>query len=60
LTCAAYQTDTGIELRTAYGPQDIVATELFRGTDADVRVAATADAWRLTLLQKGFREIARV
>jgi hypothetical protein len=56
LTCAAYRVATGLELRTAYGPQDVVATELFRGADADERLAATADAWRLTLMQK---EIAR-
>ena len=57
LTCAAYQTDTGIELRTSYGADDIVATELFRGPNADERVAEHADTWRLNLLLKGFREV---
>ena len=59
ITCSAYRVATGLELRTAYGPEDIVATELFRGTDADERLAETADNWRLNLIQKGFRDIAR-
>ena len=57
LTCAAYLTDTGIELRTSYGADDIVATELFRGPDADDHVAEHADTWRLNLMLKGFREV---
>ena len=59
LTCAAYRVAAGLELRTAYGTDDIVATELFRGADADERLAEKADAWRLTLIAKGFREIAK-
>src|SRR5262245_58386549 len=57
LTCAAYQTDTGIELRTSYTAEEIVATKLFRGPDADEQVAEAADTWRLNLLLKGFREV---
>ena len=57
LTCAAYQTDTGIELRTSYSAEDIVATELFRGHNADERVAEHADTWRLNLMLKGFIEV---
>jgi len=57
LTCAAYQTDTGIELRTSYSGEDIVATELFRGPNADEHVAEHADTWRLNLMLKGFREV---
>lgn len=59
LTCAAYRTDTGLELRAAYSNGDIVRTELYRGVDADDQLATRADAWRLTLIAKGFREIAR-
>jgi hypothetical protein len=57
LTCAAYQTDTGIELRTSYGADDIVATVLFRGANADEQVAEHADTWRLNLMLKGFIEV---
>lgn len=57
LTCAAYDTDTGIELRASYGVDDIVATKLFRGADAEEQVAEHADSWRLNLLLKGFREV---
>ena len=60
LVCAAYRVETGLELRATYEPGDIVATELFRGDDADERLAEKADTWRLTLLGKGFREIARL
>ena len=57
LTCAAYQTDTGIELRTSYGADNIVATPLFRGPNADELVAEHADSWRLNLMLKGFIEV---
>jgi hypothetical protein len=43
----------GLELRADYGPFDIVATELFRGTNADERVAEKTDARRLTLIHLG-------
>ncbi len=59
LTCAAYRVATGLELRVGYGEDDIAASELFRGVDADDRLATAADAWRRTLLAKRFREIAR-
>jgi hypothetical protein len=55
LTCAAYEVETGLELRVSYG-DDVMRTELFRGVDRDERVAEAADAWRLALLQKGFTE----
>ena len=42
-----------------YSTDDIAASKLFRGLDADDRLAEAADAWRLTLIAKGFREIAR-
>jgi hypothetical protein len=33
-------------------------TELFRGVDRDAQLAATAEAWRRALLDKGFSEHA--
>lgn len=30
-----------LELRTEYGPQDIIASQLFRGADADEGLAET-------------------
>jgi hypothetical protein len=60
LTCAAYRVATGLELRAEYGPEDILSTKLCRDDDADEQIAATADAWRLTLIGKGFREIAKL
>jgi hypothetical protein len=58
LTCSAYRVQTGLELRVEYGPEDIVASHLFRGRDAD-ELAEKADAGRLTLMATGFREIAK-
>ena len=59
LVCSAYRVETGLELRTEYAGGDIVGTKLFRGPTADEQVAAAADAWRITLVQKGFRVIAK-
>jgi len=60
LTCSAYQVESGLELRTSYGGEmGLVASQLFRGPDADERLAEMADNWRRTLLTKGFREMAR-
>ena len=58
LTCCAYRVQTGLELRVEYGPEDIVASQLFRGRDADERLCEKADVGRLTLIATGFREIA--
>ena len=58
ITCSAYRADTGLELRTEYGPEDMVASQLFRGTDADERLAEAADRWRRALIAKGFHEIS--
>jgi hypothetical protein len=56
LTCAAYEVQTGLELRLSYG-DDVMRTELFRGIDRGERLAETADAWHSALMQKGFREV---
>jgi hypothetical protein len=56
LTCSAYKVQTGLELRVEYGPEDIVASQLFQGRDAE-QLAEKADVGRLTLIAKGFREI---
>ena len=58
LTCSAYRVQTGLELRVEYGPEDIVASQLFRGRHADERLCQKADVGRLTLIATGFREIA--
>ena len=58
---------SGNRLRAAFGPMgrrptrldDIIASELFRGVDADERLAEKADTWRRTLIAKGFHEIAK-
>jgi hypothetical protein len=62
LTWSAYRVATGLELRAEHGPEDIVSTstKLCRDDDADEQIAAMADAWRLTLIEKGFREIAKL
>jgi hypothetical protein len=59
-TCAAYRVQTGLELRVGYSDEDLTATQLFRGADAEERLAEAADTWRLRLLGKGSREIAEV
>jgi hypothetical protein len=55
VTCAAYEVETGLELRLAYG-DDVMRTQLFRGLDRDERLAEAADSWHLALLEKGFVE----
>jgi len=59
ITCSAYRVLTGIEMRVAYSEVEIIGTKLYRGVDADEQVARAADAVRPTMLEKGFREIAR-
>lgn len=58
IECAAFRTETGVELRTMYSPAEITATKLFRGSDADEKVAEAADQWRINMLPKGFEDIA--
>ena len=55
LTCAAYDVETGIELRLSYG-DDVMRSQLFRGMDREEQTAEAADAWRLALVEKGFKE----
>jgi hypothetical protein len=58
LVCAAYEVETGLELRLTYADNsDVMRSELFRGVDREERVAEAADAWRLLLLEKGFTEV---
>ena len=56
IECAAFRTETGLELRTMYSPEEIIATRLFRGPGADEQVAEAADQWRLNMLAKGFSD----
>ena len=58
IECAAFRTETGMELRTMYSPEEIIASPLFRGVDAEDKLAEPDDQWRLNLLAKGFEEIA--
>ena len=57
IECAAFRTETGLELRTMYSPEEIIASQLFRGPDADEKVAEAADQCRLNLIAKGFEDI---
>jgi hypothetical protein len=54
MTCAAYEVETGLELRLQYSADDVMRSELFRGVDSNERLTATAESWRLALLEKGF------
>ena len=58
IDCVAYRVETGLELRTMYNPQEIIASRLFRGPDAEDKLAEAADQWRLNMLAKGFEDIA--
>jgi hypothetical protein len=45
LRCAAYDVETGLELRLTYvDNDDVMRSELFRGPDGDERCAEAADA----------------
>jgi HJR/Mrr/RecB family endonuclease len=45
-------------VRTEYAGGELIASQFYRGPNADERVPDAADIWRLRLLTKGFREIA--
>ena len=55
LTCAAYDVETGLELRLFYTDDDVMRSELFRGVDREERLTETAETWRSALMQKGFQ-----
>jgi len=57
MECAAFRTETGLELRTMYSHEEVIATKLFRGLDAEEKLAEAADQWRM-LIAKGFEDIA--
>jgi hypothetical protein len=48
----------GVELRVEFGPEELTASELFRGVDVDERLVEKADVLRRRLLAKGFHQIA--
>ena len=57
LTCAAFDVETGLEVRLFYGADDVQRSQLFRGPLREDDAATVADQWRLALLKKGFTEI---
>lgn len=58
LTCAAFDVETGLEVRLFYEPDDLQGSQLFRGPLREDEAAGLADRWRLALLEKGFTEVA--
>jgi hypothetical protein len=56
LTCAAFDTEFGLELRLSYG-EDLMPSQLFGGLDREERCAEAADSWHLALVEKGFSEV---
>jgi hypothetical protein len=56
IECAAFRVETGMELRTMYSPEEIIASQLFRGPIADERLAEAPDQWRMNLIAKGFSD----
>lgn len=56
LTCAAFEVETGLELRLSYG-DDVMRWQLFRGADRDERLTEAAAIWRAALIEKGFFEV---
>jgi hypothetical protein len=57
LTCAAFDVETGLEVRLFYSPDDLQRSQLFRGSLREDEATTVADQWRLALLQKGFAEV---
>ena len=58
IECAALRVATGLELRTMYSPKEIITSRLFRGPNADERIADAAGQWRLNMLAQGFEDFA--
>lgn len=56
LRCAAFDVESGLELRLFYADDDVMRSQLFRGVGSDELCAEMADGWRRLLLEKGFHE----
>jgi hypothetical protein len=57
LTCAAFDVESGLEVRLFYSLDDVQRSQLFRGPLREEHAAGTADQWRLALIDKGFTEV---
>lgn len=58
MTCAGFETDTGLQLRLSYADGSAMQTESFpAGLDLADRIAAKAEEWKRAWVEKGFTEI---